>query len=238
MADVYTWPAEWYRFTQTQFTLRTLSLGSRSSLSPRRTTRLMYQIWQVQMTYARERGPSSWAPKEAFFARLDGDVGLLRLADTLRCQPTYNRHNRPPGIPWDDLNPWSDGSLWLAEGLVPPTATLAAAATRGAKDIVIGGLPPEADAALVPGDLIEIRPDGIPTETSNLYEVVRGGATDEYGTIGIDIRPRLRQSVIGGDMAVMQLAQGVFQLADGDQGALSRDSNMGSFGFTAVEYTD
>lgn len=231
-----TWPTEWYKFTSSQFNLRTIAFGSRSSLSPRRNTRLNYQVWQAQITHKPELGPSKWAPKEAFFARLDGEVGLIRITDSLRCQPTYNRQNTIPDEAWSDDTFWSDGTGWLAAGLIPPTALLSAAVLRGASDIVIEGLPINVTAALAPGDLIELRPNGIATESSNLYAVVRGSDTNASGEAGVEIRPRLRQGFAAGDMVVLHRAHGVFQLTDADQGIVSRDGNVGSFGFGVIEY--
>ena len=170
----YTWPREWHKFISSQFALRTVAMRSEGPLSPRRNTRLVYQIWTAEVASKSERGPSLWAPKGAFFSRLDGEVGRFRFSDTLRCQPAYNRGRRLPQEPWSDDTLWSDNTGWLNAGYVPPTAELDAAAQAGDDHIVIRGLPPGAESALTAGDLLEIRPNGIPTETSNLYEVVRG----------------------------------------------------------------
>jgi hypothetical protein len=212
-------------------------MRSQGPLSPRPNTRLVYQVFVVEVSYKSERGPTAWAPKGAFFARLDGEVGVFRLSDTLRCQPAYNRGRKLPSELWSDNTPWSDGTGWLNAGYVPPAAEVAAVATAGSADVVIRGLPISTADLLAPGDLLEIRPNGIPTDTSNLYEVVRGSGSDANGEAGVEIRPRLRQTFAIGDMVVLHHAQGVFQLSDSEQGRVFRDSNMGSFGFSAVEYT-
>ena len=238
MVQVYEWPREWHKFVSSQFHLRTAAMRSEGPLTPRRNPRLVYQIWTIQVSSKSERGPTAWAPKDAFFARLDGEVGKFRFSDTLRCQPAYNRARKLPQEPWSDDTLWSDGTGWLNAGYVPPTAEVDAPALAGAKDIIVRGLPPDvASGVLTAGDLLEIRPDGIPTETSNLYEVVRGSGTDAGGRAGVEIRPRLRQSFATGDMVVLHHPQGVFQLSDADQGMVFRDSNMGAFGLTALEYT-
>lgn len=235
--NVYEWPREWYKFTSTEFALRTVAMRSTSVLSPRRNTRFTYQIWTVQAAFKTEVGPSKWGPKGAFFARLDGEVNLFRFYDVLRCQPTFNRGKRLPQQPFSDDTFFTDGTGWLNDGLVPPTCEVAASATEGATDIVLRGLPSLTDMVLSPGDLIELRPNGIPTTTSNLYEVVRGSGSDTSGECGVEVRPRLRQSFAPGDMAVLHYAQGVFQLADSEAGRIFRDSNVGAFGFGGQEFT-
>lgn len=238
MPDIYDWPHEWHKFTSTQFTLRTVAFGSRSVTSPRRNTRLAYQAFFVQGTYKSERGPSGWQDKEAFFSRLDGEAGLFRLFDSLKCQPHFNRNNFPAGLTWSTALAWSDNATWVSNALIPPTAVLASAALRGAKYLELSGLPASKTGALMPGDLIELRPDGIATETSNLYMVVAAANTDTAGETTVEVRPRLRQGFAAADMVVLQNAKGVFQLSDGEQGQVFREANVGSFGFTAVEYVD
>jgi len=237
-ADMRTleWPREWYKFTDTQFNLRTVALSSRSVFTPRRAARLSFQMWTAQGSYKPERGPSEWSPKEAFFARLDGEVGLLRFTDVLRCQPTWNRKNKLPQEPWSDNTLFSDDTGWLNAGYIPPSALVAAAAVAGDENVTIAGLPPDLDMALSVGDLFEIRPNGIPTEHSNLYMVTRGSGTDTDGTAGVEIRPRLRQNIAAGDMVVLHRPMGVFKLTDSSQGSIYRDSNMGSFGFEVEEH--
>lgn len=237
MVQQLEWPQEWYKFVSSEFGLRTAALASTGPLSPRRNTRLVYQIWTVQATLKPERGPTKWAPREAFFARLDGEVGVFRMLDSLRCQPAYNRARNLVGEPWSDTTPWSDGTYWTNAGYVPPGAQLSEAALAGDVHIVITGLPVNGnEQVLQPGDMLELRPDGIATATSNLYQVVRGSPTDAAGKAGVEIRPRLRQSFAAGDMVVLHHAQGVFMLTDAEQGRVYRDANMGNMGFAAQEY--
>lgn len=236
MATILEWPRDWYKFTSSQFFLQSVTLGTRSIYSPVRTTRLSYQMWRVQCTVKQEVGPSKWQDREAWFARLDGEAGVFRMGDLLRCQPKFNRQNKFPQEPWSDNTLFSDGTGWLSANLVPPSAILVSAARMGDSNIVISGLPVSMPMVLSDGDLLEIRPNGIPSYTSNLYEVVRGSATNDAGEAGIEIRPRLRQNFAAGDMVILQHARGVFMLQDSDQGAMYRDSNVGSFGFGAEEY--
>lgn len=235
--QVYEWPREWSKFLGTEFALRTVAMRSQSVLSPRKNRRLTYQIWTARGSYKSERGPSVWQDKGAFFARLDGEVGLFRFSDVLRCLPAFNRQNKLAGQAWSDATFWSDGTGWLNAGLVPPTAELLTSARMGDKDIVIRGLPLNTPKVLTTGDLLELRPNGLKTETSNLYEVVRGSASNANGEAGVEVRPRLRQNFAAFDMVVLHHAQGVFQLSDSDGGRIFRESNMGTFGFDAEEYT-
>ncbi|MFN3746707.1 MAG: hypothetical protein ACK4TL_18550 [Hyphomicrobiaceae bacterium] len=236
--QVFTWPAAWLQFISSEFQLRTFAMRAQATLSPRRNARLAYQIWTVQASYKSARGPSAWAPKGAFFARMDGEAGLLRMSDPLRCQPSLNRRLKLPQEPWSDNTLFSDNTGWLNAGLVPPTAEIAAPAAMGDVDLVIKGLPAHTADVLAPGDLIEVRPNGIATVTGNLYEVVRGSASNSAGVAGVEVRPRLRQGFAAGDMAVLQYAQCVFRLADMDAGRIFREAARGTFAFAAQEHVD
>jgi hypothetical protein len=232
---VFQWPVARQKFTSGPFRIKTASLGSRSSFTPVRSTSLISQFWVCSLVYAPTVGTSSWQDVDAFFARIEGDVHTLRIGDPLRGMPKFNRTNAPAVESWSDNTNWSDGTGWLS-GMIPPTAQLAAAASRGDSYIHIEGLPETTAAALAAGDLLELRPAGIATETGNLYQVVVGGATDANGEIGIEVRPRLRQNFAAGDMVVFLKPQTVMRLADSDQGIIEREANVGTFGFSCVEH--
>lgn len=232
-----TWPREWYKFIQSAFRLETFVLGSRTIYTPRRNERLSYQVWAIDLTLKPEVGPSRWAPYGAFFARLDGESGTFRISDPLRCQPTYNRQRKLPQEPWSDDTFFSDGTGWLNGGYIPPVAEVNGAQPAGSKNIVIRGLPIGLPVALYAGDLIELRPNGMETDTSNLYEIVRQSGTDAEGRAGVEVRPRLRQNFAAGDMVVLHHPLGVFKTTASDQGHVSRDANVGSIGFSAIEHT-
>jgi hypothetical protein len=230
---ILTWPEEWYRFIGGSFSLKTFSLSSRAVFTPRRNTSLMYQVWQADF---QSRVEEDWQGRDAFFARLDGEDGLIRIGDPLRWAPKLNRESTPTSEPWSDDTLWTDGTGWLSD-LIPPTAMVAATASRGASFIHIKGLPESLANALAPGDLFELRPNGVPTETANLYQVVVGGATDENGEIGIEIRPRLRQGFAVNDMVVFESPTTVMRLTDADQGTMERMlEGFARFGFSAVEH--
>lgn len=233
--NIYTWPEARRAFTSGRFTLQTASLSSRSPFTPTRNTSLAFQFWRADYVYEPARGPSEWQDADAFFARLSGDVNVLRIGDPLRCGPKYNRRNKKAAESWSDNTNWSDGYGW-SDGYIPPTAQLSAAVERGGTSIPIEGLIASVAAALSPGDLLELRPGGIATETGNLYVVTVGGATDSNGEIGVEIRPNLRQNFAAGDMVVFRNPQTVMRLTDGEQGVIERESNIGRFGFSCIEH--
>lgn len=232
---VLTWPESRTKFVSGNFYLRTIALKSSSTFTPRMNTSLAYQVWRGDFVYAPELGPSSWQDVEALMARLEGENGLLRIGDPLRCWPKYNRLHPQAPTNWSDGTTWSDGTGWV-DGMIPPTCELDAAALRGANFIVLRGLPESITGALAAGDLLEIRPNGVPTETGNLYTVVVGGNTDANGEIGIEIRPRLRQNFAAGDQVVFYRPSTVMRMIDADQGIVQRSVNVGSFGFSLIEH--
>jgi hypothetical protein len=233
--SVFQWPREWSKFVSGRYNLQTASLRSQSTFTPARSASYSFSFWRCDLVYRPLRGPSNWQGVEAWFARLDGDVNVFRMFDPLRCQPRYNRQHPQAPEKWSDDTNWSDGTGWVS-GMIPPTAQLAAAASRGARFIHVEGLPEGIAEALAPGDLLELRPNGVATETGNLYQVVVGGATDANGEIGIEIRPPLRQNFAAGDQVVFVNAQTVFRLTDPEQGSIERDANIGHFGFAGVEH--
>lgn len=236
---VYEYPREWYKFTASKFQLRQAALGYRPAFRPtQKTSRLIEQYFAADFVQKPELGPSKWQGKEAFFAMLEGEVNCLRISDPLRCAPLYNRvaANKPVPQPFDDGTYFTDGTGWV-DGAVPEYATVAVAATRGDEWLVIGGLPESIQHLLNPGDLLEIRPDGLQSETSMLHEICTLGSTDEDGKSAVKIRPRVRSNIIAGDQVVFAYPQAVMKLIDAEQGMLSRDSNYASFGFACAEHT-
>lgn len=234
MNTVLEWPHEWYQFVSSEFSLRTFALGSQAVFTPRRNMRLVYQVWTAQYVVKPEIGPSKWQGKSAFFSRLDGEAGLMRIGDPLRCVPAFNRRNFPNQT-WSDGTLFTDGTGWI-NGAVPANAVVKTAAERGAESIIIKGLQVSTANVLAAGDLFELRINGVPSDTSNLYEIVVGGGTNAAGEMGIEFRPRLRMNIAADDMVVLYHPRGVFQLADGNQGRYSRSANQGAVGFQVIEY--
>lgn len=236
--QIYDWPIDWYRFTETIFTLEASTLRTTAAQTPRVNAALSFQAWFIDLRMANSVGPHNWQKYSAFFSRLEGETNLFRIGDPLRCMPQYNygKINTWPQEPWSDDTYFTDNTGWLSAGLVPPSAEVLAGASRGDKFIQLRGLPVNTTGALSPGDLIELRVNGVPGESSNLYEVVVAGPTNANGETGVEIRPGLRQGFAEGDMAVLWKPRGTFRLVDNSQGRLSRFDNVGQLGFSGREH--
>lgn len=236
---IFEWPRPWYQFINSEFDIMTYALGQVSTFRRgARSARLIEQVWTAQYTAKPTRGPSKWQGQSAFFARLGGDVNFMRIGDPLRCAPLYNRipANKPIPDPFSDNTYFSDTTGWV-DGAVPPTATIDQSERRGSNNLILGNLPPSVERLLNAGDLFEIRPNGIVAEVSCLHMVVGAGHTDEDGRCGIEIRPSLRLNVAAGDQVVFAYPQALMKLMDGSQGRISRAGNVGSFGFSCMEWT-
>jgi len=235
--NVYDWPLEWYKFTETSFNLQSNTIQSQSTFTPRINSALTFQNWQADFVLRPEVGPSKWQKYGAFFSRIKGPSNIFRIGDPLRCVPLHNRNiMRGIGEPWSDDTYFTDGTGWSESGLVPPTASLLEGANRGDLFIKIKGLTPNLTPALHPGDLLELRVNGIPSVTSNLYEVVVAGPTNGNGETGVEIAPGLRQSFAPNDMVVLWHPRGSFRLVDNGQGMINRRANVGTIGFSGIEH--
>jgi hypothetical protein len=177
----------------------------------------------------------TWPQMDAFFSRLGGQAGLIRMGDPSRTQPRYNRLLVPPFSTFTDGSAFTDGS-GFASSLLPPTCFLASAANRGDNSVVIGGLPVSTANVLSRGDLFEVRPNGIPSATPNLYQIVVDGPTDSTGAAGVEIRPALRQGLSAGDMVVLDHPTSVFHLIDDNQAEMQITAPvLANFGFSLIE---
>lgn len=240
MSEIYEYPREWHKFVASRFQLQTYTLNHASQFRARRSARTIEQVFEAEFTQKPEVGPTKWQGKSAFFARLEGTSNLLRIGDPLRCLPEYNRQrlNIPADEPFSDDTYFTDGYGWAGDGMVPEFAYLTATARRGDSSVVIGGLPENMPGPFLSrGDLFEIRPNGIPSLTGMLYEIVVPAGTDSEGKAGVEIRPRLRQNVAISDQVVFFYPKTVMRLTDPRSASISREANRGSFGFTCMEET-
>ncbi len=236
MPTIYEWPHSWYKFISSTFRLQAHSqvtprtwIGGKSVYGPHA------QIWVAQLTLSRQRWNENGQAMAAFFSRLDGQAGLMRIGHYQRLKPQLNRELSSGSQAWSDGTFFDDGTGW-ANGLVPDIGSVAVAATRGDNFIVLGGLQASTSRVLRRGDLVELRANGIATEVPNLYEVQVDGTTDANGLVGFEIRPRLRQGFAVGDQAVFKVPTSVFRLVDDEQGAAETDHpNLASIGFSLVE---
>ena len=236
MTVIYEYPREWYRFTQLSFQLRSASqvsprpwAGGNSVYGPH------VQLWMPKLT-ATMQEQSVWPEIDAFFSRLGGEAGSLRIGDASRLQPRFNRAlAAAAGQPFSDGSTFTDGSGFLS-GALPATCILANAASRGDTAVVIGGLPASTSRALSRGDLFEVRPNGIASSCPNLYQVMIDSATNSSGQAGVEIRPPLRQGLAAGDMVVLNYPTSVFHLIDDQQAEMQIEVPVNAnFGFSLIE---
>jgi hypothetical protein len=232
---VYEFPREWYSFLKITFQLRS---GSQTSPRPWAGGSSIYgphvQLWMPKLTVAQIVG-DGWQARSAFFSRLGGQAGLLRMSDPARVAPQYNTSLAASVATWSDGSRFTDGSGFLS-GLLPPTAFLVSAKSRGDRDLVVGGLPASIVNALRPGDLLEVRPNGIASLTPHLYEVSVQGDTNAAGQTGVEVRPPLRANLAAGDMVVLSYPTSVFHLIDDSQGEIELSAPfLANFGFSLIE---
>lgn len=235
MTEIYTYPVDWYRFTQLSFQLRS---SSQVSARPWAGGNSVYgphvQLFMPKLT-ATTRNVDIWPEMDAFFSRLGGQAGLLRIGDPSRRTPQYNSALVASVANFSDGSNFSDGTGFIS-GLLPSTCFVGAAASRGDKYVVISGLPVSTSRAMRRGDLFEIRPNGIPSVCPNLYQVMIDGSTDTGGNVGVEIRPPLRMDLAEGDMVVLQDPTSVFHLIDDSQAEMTITVPvLADFGFSLVE---
>lgn len=235
---VYEFPQAWYQFAKVTYRITSRSqvsnrtwLGGKSVYGPHA------QMFVADFTMATQQDPIR-QQIAAFFSRLDGQAGLLRIADPSRLRPWHDRNIDAALETWSDGSTWSDGTLWNA-GYLPPDLYLIAPANKGDNFIQVGGLPASLAGALTRGDLIQLKPNGIPGSCPNNYEIMVGGPSNAAGQIGIEVRPRLRMGFAAGDQASLRYASTVFRLIDDDQGAVEvTPPVLGNLGFSLIEALD
>lgn len=192
------------------------------------------QLWIAKIEAGQVDG-DDWQERAALFDWLGGQAGLIRMYDPIRKAPLYNRKLAAAAQGWSDGTRFSDGTDFV-DGLLPPTAFLVDAASRGDTSIVLGGLLPNLAPALYRGDLLELRPNGIADGKPRLHSVMVRGNTDSSGQTGVEIRPPLRSDYAAGDMVVLDHAASVFHLVDDDQGEMTiARPYVGNYAFQLIE---
>ncbi|WP_211913106.1 hypothetical protein [Tardiphaga alba] len=192
------------------------------------------QLWMPKLTSI-QQDIDVWPQMDAFFSRLGGQAGLIRIGDASRLIPQYNRERQATTSVWSDGTMFTDGTGFV-DGLIPPTCHVLAAASRGATSIVLGGLPASLVPALRRGDLFEIRPNGIPADFPHLYQVMVNGPTNADGETGVEIRPPLRADIAAGDQVVLDHPTSVFHLIDDSQAEMEINAPItANFGFSLIE---
>lgn len=192
----------------------------------------------VSASKVREGHPN-WRDWQGFMTRMRGTSGLLRIVDYYRQKTSYDETHPPSSANWSTAQAWSDGEQWKI-GALPPFVTFAEAAKENDDSAVLNFGSGFANIAAIinPADLMEGRPNGIPTPFGNLYEGVHVSRTNSEGKTRVYLQPGLRQGFAAGDMMVLRCPTGVFRLADKSQGIVTRSlGNVGSLGFKLIEHT-
>jgi hypothetical protein len=233
--EIWTYPHEWYRFTNLSFQLRASSLvsarpwaGGNNVYGPHA------QLWMPKFT-ATVTDESVWPDIAAFFERLGGQAGLLRIGDASRVECRYNREHKGAQQDFSDGTSFTDETGFI-EGLMPSAAYLIAPAKRGDTFVKIGGLLPSVVGALRRGDHMEFRPNGIANGIPRLHSVSVQGNTNADGQCGVRISPPLRANLAAGDQIVLDHPTSVFHLIDDSQGEMEiTPPLLANFGFSLVE---
>ncbi len=233
------WPDSWLKVTSASFRLMSASQMSASPWTKRINVYGPHQqMWVAKMVLIPLSEDIPFRIS-AFLDRLGGMAGLIRIGDPSRRMPYFNKLQMPGSETFSDGTTFTDGTGFSA-GLLPPTAFIAQAASKGEVNTIIGGLPASTIRALRAGDLFEIKVGGVATEIPHLYELVRDCGTDVSGLSGVEIRPPLRANVALGDQVVLSGARSCFRLIDENQNDISYEpmaggAPLGSMGFSLFE---
>lgn len=235
---VYDFPSEWYSFSRVIYRLRAASQSSNRPWTGGSNIHGPHvQFWVAQLTMSPQEDPIR-QEIDAFFARIEGRAGLLRIADASRLRPWYDRNIVATVEAFSDGTRFTD-STGFASGYLPPSLYVSAAADKGDNYLVLAGLPASTSQVMRRGDLLQVNPDGEATSCPNLYQVVQGGSSDAAGKIGVEVRPRLRMDFAPGDPVQLRYAGSVFRLIDDDQAAIEiTPPVVGNLGFSLMEALD
>lgn len=232
---ILVWPNEWYRFTSSSFTLQARNLYSPHTWTGGTGVSAGAWLWAGELTLSPQQWDEYGQSMSAFFSMLRGRLGKMRICDPMRRIPQRDRLIVSSGQTFSDGTNFSDGTKFI-EGLLPDFVTLDGAVSRGGTHLVLAGLPASEAACLRRGDTIEIRPNGIPSETSSLYEIQFNAPTDADGKTGVVITPPLKTDCAAGDMVVLRNPMGVFRLAGDDKANLNVSlPGLTSVGFSLIE---
>lgn len=180
-----------------------------------------------------------WRDLDGLVAALRGADGKIRLWDSKRKEPAFNRTATITTQTWDDSTLWSDGTGW-SSGALPPFVNVGESAARGTNNLLLNGFPPSVSGVLRRGDLMEIRPNGVPAEHAHLYMVTQWSNSNSDGAVRVYFEPGIRKGVRPGDLAVIggggDKPMSVFRLASDDQGEMEvNEAGHGSLGLRFSE---
>lgn len=230
---IFFWPREHWGATGGMFRLSSMNLISSAlfsaAVSPYGP---IDQRWTADISMP-AKDELEWRKLSALVSRLRGTSGLLRMGDVFRVRPAFDLSVTTTKTGFQ----FTDGTGFV-DGYLPPQISVDEAASASAESFVVRSLPASTSAVLRMGDLIEIRPNGIPTPYGNLYEVVADAPTNANGKTRISIEPTLRIAIVPGDMVVIREATTVFRLAKDSEGSISRElPALGRLGLSLVEET-
>ncbi len=233
------WPEEFHRFSSMTFRLLSLNLavphrwtGGKSVYGP------IARVWTARASLAPQAWDQYGQAMSALLQSLGGQSGVMRIGDMSRRLPLRDRLLIAESENFSDGTTFTDGTGFVS-GYLPDFVTLHAAVEKGVSFVVLTGLPASEAAVLRPGDLFELRPNGIPSASPNLYQVRYNAPTDAAGRTGVTFDPPLRQAFAAGDMVVLKNPTSVFHFVDDEQGAFEVGlAGHCSSGFDLVEAVD
>lgn len=236
-AIIQAFPKEWRPGPDSTFRLKANSLVDAGGINPGAPNIYgpLAQVWtcSIPVPLMNRR---QWQGMSAFFSRLAGMSGFVRMFDPKRVRPGQDISAKRTTEPFDDGEYFSDGSGFGSGFAMPPFCEVYEAASAGDDSVILAGLPESKDAALWAGDLIEFRPDGIPASHGFLHEVYGDAPTDANGRTRVYLNPPLRRGLGAGDMAVLHWPTSVFRAIDDDQGILAHAmGGVASAGFALIE---
>lgn len=242
MARIFEWPYEHrgivngrFQLVSTNLTSTAIFSGEVSPYGP------VVQRFYVDLTLPQKRGPDHRF-LQGIITRLRGQGNRIRIPDYFRLRTGFDetifqaQKKSNTLQAWSDTKLWTDGTGW-SDGYLPPFVTTDIAAVQGDVSLVLRGLPVSTAQVLRVGDLIEHRPNGIPSTAGRLYEVIDDCRTNTNGKTRVYIEPALRAAVAAGDMIVLKYPSTVFRLIDDKQGTMNRiaPGNLGGMGASFME---
>lgn len=232
---IYEWPAAYVARTRA-FHLAATNILSVGYMTQVTNAFPVAQTWRTKVIFP-AKTPEGWREMDGIIARLKGMNGLIRMEDPARVQPLYNEQVSLTTESFDDGTLWEDSTGW-SSGMLPPHVAVGEAEAVGANSVVLSfpsGFMNVA-AVLRPGDLLEIRPGGVPATHGHLYIATFTANTDALGKTRVYFEPGLRAAVAMGDMAVLSHAKTVFRLASDEDGEMEVDeARHGRLGLTLIE---
>lgn len=172
--------------------------------------------WIVDITLPPKFKRAELDEFEAIFDVGDGLAGYYSAFDAVHASPRGTAGGLYSGL-FSDGTAFTDGT-GFDDG--QSTCTIGAAASRGARYVTLTGLEADQTTGFARGDLICITQGG--EEYGFLHKVISDVATDNTGSASVQVAPRLREAVAGGQLVRLRNARGVFRLVSEDFPVVAR----------------